>query len=619
VSVASEAAPTEAPPPEPITVTNLWDLKAEPGQISGAAQAWQRFAGKARSSRQTIDRPASALRGDAWSGDASDTYHHHRGKVGGDIDESAEVAGKISGALESVAGSLRSAQGMLTESLSAVRGRIPTSVSGDQVTFSPRKAEDISLVNTAIGEANEIRTNLDHALLDQVAKLESVRSPLGTITGAWRSVATGASDGWDLPPEAANAPGVIRVGNEVIVNTGTGNDEVEVRIDEDTGEQIVVLNGTEYRYPAGQHLTIRVGAGNDKVTVPAGTTVNLTILGGEGDDTVSGGKGRERVLGLDGMDTIDSGEGDDRVSGGADRDYIDGYKGDDVLSGGEGDDTVYGLSGNDTISGGRGKDYLEGGTGDDVIDGGAGGDMISGGRDDDTLRGGAGGDKVYSGAGEDTTLGGTGNDTAFAEEGDDTAGTERVVTVEITDVGDYIKIEGSPEFVERVQADMDMLRSSPNGAAMLGNLEQAHEDSKAIAADWPVLGGIAYQGDGLTITEYHGDNGKAHRNPDFWSGGQHPSIEYAPRFDTLENGPPVVVLYHEMAHVYDYVNDTYDDGTYDKPDNPDTPNAERVAAGLPIDHDDDPDTPDRIDPDHPYEYSENGLREEMGAPHRPRY
>jgi hypothetical protein len=49
------------------------------------------------------------------------------------------------------------------------------------------------------------------------------------------------------------------------------------------------------------------------------------------------------------------------------------------------------------------------------------------------------------------------------------------------------------------------------------------------------------------------------------------------------------------------------------------PNREREAAGLPIDDDHDPKTPDRIDPDHPYQYTENGLREELGAPHRPRY
>jgi hypothetical protein len=74
-----------------------------------------------------------------------------------------------------------------------------------------------------------------------------------------------------------------------------------------------------------------------------------------------------------------------------------------------------------------------------------------------------------------------------------------------------------------------------------------------------------------------------------------------------------------MAHVYDYTNDTLADGTYDQGGPRPVPNKEREAAGLPIDHDDDPGTPERIYPGHPYVFTENGLREELGAPHRPRY
>ena len=48
-------------------------------------------------------------------------------------------------------------------------------------------------------------------------------------------------------------------------------------------------------------------------------------------------------------------------------------------------------------------------------------------------------------------------------------------------------------------------------------------------------------------------------------------------------------------------------------------NLERVAVGLPIDHDDDPSTPERLDPDMPYAYTENALREEWAWPRRPRY
>jgi Effector protein len=84
-------------------------------------------------------------------------------------------------------------------------------------------------------------------------------------------------------------------------------------------------------------------------------------------------------------------------------------------------------------------------------------------------------------------------------------------------------------------------------------------------------------------------------------------------------GPPSAVLYHEMAHVYDYMNDTLADGAYTGSDNPGVPNREREAAGLPIDEDNDPNTPNQIYSEHPYALTENGLRDEMGAPHRDAY
>jgi hypothetical protein len=309
------------------------------------------------------------------------------------------------------------------------------------------------------------------------------------------------------------------------------------------------------------------------------------------------------------------------VSGGAGRDYIDGGQGDDVLTGGLGDDTIYGLGGDDRISGGEGKDYLEGATGNDTIDGDGGDDMISGGRGDDTIRGDAGSDKIYTGHGTDTVDAGAGDDTVFGQHDDHVAGSEHVVNVELKDLGKYFKIEGSPEFVERVNADLDMLASSPRGQMMLAALDQAHENTKAIAADWPVLGRAAYQGDTFTIKETTDLNGYA--NPNSVSFGktfsQHPVIQYNPSFDTLHDGPPVTILYHEMAHVYDFEYGTLADGNYTGSDNPGVPNREREAAGLPIDHDNDPSTPNIIDPDHPYDYTENGLRDEMGAPHRPVY
>jgi hypothetical protein len=577
------------PAPDPVLVDNLWDLAADPGAVGAAAQAWRSLGPACDAARDVVDARARPLRGDAWSGDTADTYHDHRAKLGRGVDDVLAAAGDIAAALDATAGALAGTQSLLADALARAGARVPFGVAGGRVRFAPRTPDDLPAVTVAVAEAQQIRAELDSELLRQVAKIENARRLLAGVSSTWDSTAGGRTDGWRLPPEAAGL-GWIYDGDTVVVNTGPGDDTVVVGIDPATGEQLVTVNGTTVRFPAGHEITVRAGEGNDTVNVAAGTRVNLTLLGGAGGDNLLAGGGHNRVYGGDG------------------RDYVDGGAGDDRLAGGLGDDTVYGLSGADRIDGGAGRDHLEGGRGDDTIDGGAGNDAISGGRDSDTLRGGGGDDRVYSGPGRDAVDAGDGADTVYGQAEDAVRGAEQVVTVQITDVASYIRIEGSPGFVDRVEADLDLLRASPTGQQMLGNLERAHEDSK----HW------FYGGDGLTIRETRDENGYARSNPG-WLGHQHPRIDYNPSFDTLYDGPPVVVLYHEMAHVYDYVNDTLADGTYDRPDNPDTPNRERVAAGLPIDHDDDQRTPDRIDPEHPVEYTENGLRAELGAPHRPRY
>jgi hypothetical protein len=96
-------------------------------------------------------------------------------------------------------------------------------------------------------------------------------------------------------------------------------------------------------------------------------------------------------------------------------------------------------------------------------------------------------------------------------------------------------------------------------------------------------------------------------------------VEYQVDLYDVYDGPPITVLYHELAHVYDYANDTLADGYHTGDDNPDVDNAERVATGLPIDHDGNPGTPRQLDPRHPYDFTENALREEMGTPRATKY
>jgi Ca2+-binding RTX toxin-like protein len=85
--------------------------------------------------------------------------------------------------------------------------------------------------------------------------------------------------------------------------------------------------------------------------VLAGSDTRATCLfGGQGDDTISVGKGGGVALGEDGAD------------------WLVGSTLDDALSGGEGPDTMQGGTGADVLRGGRGVDGFDGGPGNDLLD-----------------------------------------------------------------------------------------------------------------------------------------------------------------------------------------------------------------------------------------------------------
>jgi len=73
-----------------------------------------------------------------------------------------------------------------------------------------------------------------------------------------------------------------------------------------------------------------------------------------------------------------------------------------IVLGGNGNDVITGSTFSDTLDGGAGDDTLNGGTGNDVLIGGLGADTLNGGTGDDTLIGGPAVDVETGGAGSDT-------------------------------------------------------------------------------------------------------------------------------------------------------------------------------------------------------------------------
>lgn len=104
----------------------------------------------------------------------------------------------------------------------------------------------------------------------------------------------------------------------------------------------------------------------------------------------------------DGFNIFYGGEGNETLAGGKDMDFMYGGDGDDTLLGRNGVNVLFGEGGSDTIYDGNDGSYLSGGEDDDFIYGGGGADVLDGGTGNDYLQGDHGGDTYIFRKGYDT-------------------------------------------------------------------------------------------------------------------------------------------------------------------------------------------------------------------------
>lgn len=445
-----------------------------------------------------------------------------------------------------------------------------------------------------------------------------------------------------------------------------------------------VIQNTQIVDPStSDRIVINAGAGDDQITVDDSVTANLLLAGGAGDDFIYGGGGNEIILGGSGNDLIRAGAGTDIVLGGTGNDNLEGQDGGDILLGQEGDDYLSGDKGNDILFGGNGQDTIYGGDnqdillgqgGNDYIDAGSGNDLAIGGTGDDVISGGKGNDELHGNTGADTLIGASGSDRYHSMDSSDTlivdselAANSLAANVPGADVrlveidqnagneAIYFAPNQREEFVTRVEDDLETLRSLESGKSMLNALDKATSDSTR--PDNYFFGinlGGSYNGHRIQMQELDGaghinflrnsgsasstENGFASPNSSDWktsdpvnnpAGGTGATILYNPSVNLqLNTGvatPPVIVLFHELAHSYNMATGTGLSGIYNGVDDNNNGgtvnNTERQAVGLAVDHDNDPSTPEKIisDAAHPFAMTENGLRTELNIPLRPFY
>lgn len=589
----------------------LWKLNDNAKSLTDAAEGWKTASEVMNTASSAFLRIKNSL--NDWEGASGESFHQHASKIAQDIDEASKVASNIVSTLGAVLDSTKKAQGELDASFAKI-----SHITHSDEAFFATNAADIALVRKEMEAATDIRSALGAELAKHCDSLKDSSGKWNDLTSRAAAEARGGASSFmgynplNIFGEKEGETGIILINGKAIVTPGEGDNKIDVSIDPQTGEQIVTIDGAAYRIPAGHQLTIRAGSGNDIISVPSDATVGVNVVGGTGDDRITGGGGNDRIFGGWGDDQVQAGGGHDIVSGGDNNDYIDGQDGDDRVFGGKDNDTLYGLNGSDRLSGGDGRDYLEGGADKDALYGQGDKDILSGGRDDDRIFGGAGDDVAYGGRGKDAVVGGSGNDTGYDDSSSARSESERNVTIEIPNNTEYVKIEGSPDFVARVRADLDMLDSSPAGQQL----------TEKIPGDQDTSGFFNSFRDSLTIKEIPPEGSQEHNKSMAHDGGWmgRYEVDYQATAD-FKGAPPVVVLDHELAHVYDFSNSTDIPGKYNGVSEVDREVniLERQAVGLPIDHDGSPDTPEIIDPNHPIQCTENGLREEMGLPKRESY
>ena len=127
--------------------------------------------------------------------------------------------------------------------------------------------------------------------------------------------------------------------------------------------------------------TLQGGIGNDRII--GGANIDLLIEKGIGFTLTNNrliGLGTDTLIGIENVHLIGL-ETDDRLDASAFSQgnvTLDGGDGEDSLIGGSGEDSLIGGSGNDSLESGNSNDNLKGGVGDDSLSGGSGRDVLMG-------------------------------------------------------------------------------------------------------------------------------------------------------------------------------------------------------------------------------------------------
>ena len=117
----------------------------------------------------------------------------------------------------------------------------------------------------------------------------------------------------------------------------TDNTKLDVNVN-GTVSSFALLNADTTAAITG--IKISGGNGNDSIKIDqtnGGIVLPATLIGGNGQDSLTGGAGNDVLVGGNGKDACSGGDGDDSLNGGNGKDVLDGGAGTNILIQGKGD------------------------------------------------------------------------------------------------------------------------------------------------------------------------------------------------------------------------------------------------------------------------------------------
>ncbi|MBL8818743.1 MAG: right-handed parallel beta-helix repeat-containing protein [Planctomyces sp.] len=258
------------------------------------------------------------------------------------------------------------------------------------------------------------------------------------------------SDSDLLEDNVARLTGLYQINSAVFVY-GDDNNESYVATRVGTTQYRITRNGVIVgSWPQSSVNTFRFrgGAGNDTLSI-SNIAVPALLIGGQGDDSLTGGTLSDVLIGGAGNDSLIGGTGNDGY-----RFDVDLLLGSDTITDSGGIDLLdfsqtefhnitvnLGLITSQTVADGRllltltsssSIDQVTGGHGNDLITGNSLANVLNGGSGDDSISGLGGNDTINGGSGNDTLDGGANNDT-FLFNADTDGGSDFLVDAAGTD------------------------------------------------------------------------------------------------------------------------------------------------------------------------------------------